>query len=87
MTCWAKVEVEAERQKIGVIRNELQNHLNFNTLERLTSFVQLAKDESMLPQERLALAVSGWLVGSDQALVNLPWLSRCFRFAVWCASI
>ena len=68
----AKVEVEAERQKIGVIRNELQNHLNFNTLERMTAFVQLAEDESMLPQERLALAVSGWLVGSDQALVNLP---------------
>lgn len=68
----AKIEIEAERQKIGVIRNELQNHLNFNTLERMTSFVQLAGDESMLPQERLALAVSGWLVGSDQALVNLP---------------
>lgn len=68
----AKVKLEAERQKIGIVRNELQNHLNYNTLQRLTSFVQLADDESMLPQERLALAVSGWLVGSDQALVNLP---------------
>lgn len=68
----AKVEIEADRQKIGVIRNELENHLNFNTLERMAAFAALAGDETMLPQERLALAVSGWLVGSDQALVNLP---------------
>ena len=67
-----KVEVEAERQKISVIHNELQNHLNYNTLDRMTSFMQLADDDTMLPQERLALAVSGWLVGSDKAIVNLP---------------
>ena len=66
----AKVEIEADRQKIGVIRNELENHLNYNTLERMTAFVALADDDSMLPQERLALAVSGWLVGGDE--VNLP---------------
>ncbi|NLS91226.1 MAG: peptidase [Planctomycetaceae bacterium] len=68
----AKVEIEADRQKIGVVRNELQNHLNFNTLDRMTAFLQFANDESMLPQERLALAVSGWLVGSDLSIRNLP---------------
>jgi predicted esterase len=68
----AKVEIEADRQKIGVVRNELQNHLNLNTLDRMTAFLQLADDETMVPQERLALAVSGWLVGSDVAVVNLP---------------
>ncbi len=68
----AKVEVEADRQKVGVVRDELQSQLNLNTLDRMTSFVKLAGDETLTPQERLALAVSGWLVGSDLAVTNLP---------------
>lgn len=68
----AKVELETDRQKVSVVRNELQNQLNLNTLDRMTSFLQLADDNTLMPQERLALAVSGWLVGSDQAAPKLP---------------
>ncbi len=68
----AKVELEADRQKIGVVREELGSHLNLSTLNRMAAFVQMAGDEAMTPQERLALAISGWLVGADQATVNLP---------------
>ncbi len=68
----AKVEIEADRQKIGVVRDELQNHLNLNTLDRMTSFLGLVEDENLTAGERLAVAVSGWLVGSDLAVANLP---------------
>ncbi len=68
----AKVEVETDRQKASVVRNEMQNQLNLNTLDRMTSFLLLADDDKLVPQERLALAVSGWLVGSDQAIAKLP---------------
>ncbi len=55
----AKVELEADRQKIGVVREELGSHLNLSTLSRMAAFVQMAGDEAMTPQERLALAISG----------------------------
>ncbi|QGJ69602.1 Hypothetical protein PBC10988_12840 [Planctomycetales bacterium 10988] len=40
-------------------------------LLRLEAFLQFA-DSNQLPQEKLALAVSGWLMGSNAATTNLP---------------
>lgn len=45
--------------------------LTSTTLERLEAFLQFADDETQSPQDRLALAVSGWLVGSNSAKTNL----------------
>ena len=46
--------------------------LGFNTIDRMAAFLQNADDAQMPVQEKLALAVSGWLLGSDSAIDQLP---------------
>ena len=46
--------------------------LSFNTIDRMAAFLQNADDAQMSAQEKLALAVSGWLLGSDSAIDQLP---------------
>ena len=68
----SQVDNEALRERIRPVRQELDGGLNLNTLERLAAFRQMADDEGLLPTERLALAISGWLLGSNSATSNLP---------------
>lgn len=60
------------RARIEPIGAEIERELNMNTLGRLSSFRLAMTDEAMAPAERLALGISGWLLGSDAAAANLP---------------
>jgi predicted esterase len=51
---------------------EIRKELSLNTLDRMASFLQFADEPSLPAEDRLALAFSGWLVGSDYAIRNLP---------------
>ncbi len=50
---------------------EIHEELNFATLDRLATFRRLADDNTLLAEQRLALAISGWLLGSDDAIDNV----------------
>ncbi|NUQ61363.1 MAG: peptidase [Pirellulales bacterium] len=67
-----KVQDEAVRKRIQPIRDELHTSLNLNTMDRLAAFQRMAGDDSLLPEEKVSLAISGWLVGSNAAVVKLP---------------
>jgi len=67
----AAVKDPAIREKIGPMREEIRAEINVNTLVRMTSFMQSADAPNLLPQEKLSIAVSGWLLGSDAATENL----------------
>ncbi len=58
--------------RVKPIRDEIFAELDNDTLDRLTAYRQFASDGQMLPTEKLALAISGWLVGSNNASDNLP---------------
>ena len=47
-----------------------------NTLDRMAAFLQNADDQQTPDSEKLALAISGWLLGADAATVKLQWPSR-----------
>lgn len=66
-----KVKDTAMREKLRAIREEIAAELGVNTLGRMAAFRLHAEDRSLLPEEKLALAVSGWLLGSDAAVENL----------------
>lgn len=55
------------RQAIQPIVEELTTSLSRNNLDRLVPFLQLADDETLAPEQRIALAISGWLLGADGA--------------------
>lgn len=56
---------------IAPIRAEIVEKLNYTNLERLDAYFKLAGDAELKPDEKLALALSGWVVGSANAITEL----------------
>ncbi|HVX09867.1 MAG TPA: peptidase [Pirellulales bacterium] len=61
-----------ERKPLEAVFDEMKKELNVHTLGRMASFRQFWSDPALSDHEKIALAVSGWLVGSDDALRKLP---------------
>ncbi|HEX7378643.1 MAG TPA: peptidase [Pirellulales bacterium] len=61
-----------EQRRVEAMRDELRKELNLNTLGRMASFRQFWDDPELTDQEKASLGISGWLVGSDDALRKLP---------------
>lgn len=58
------------RARLQSIYDEIVRDLNLSTIDRLTPYRQFADDPQLSPSEKLALAVSGWLIGSGGATNN-----------------
>jgi len=65
------IDNPASRKEIEPILKEITTELDLNTLVRLAAFRQNVDDPNMKPAEKLALAISGWLLGADEAVVKL----------------
>lgn len=59
------------KKQLGPVRDEIAEELNLHGLNRMGPYRQLWED-NLKAEEKLALAISGWLVGPDDALRNLP---------------
>jgi len=62
------------KQQTEVVKrltDELNKNLNTVNRPRLTAWLRLADDPNTKPQQKLALAISGWLLGGNQAIGNL----------------
>ncbi len=66
-----KVKDPAVKKQLKPLRDEINSELFVPTLDRLAPFARLADDPDMLPDQKLALAVSGWLIGANEATENL----------------
>ncbi len=67
----ARIKDEPTRKLLAPIGEELHGRLNFNVLDRMAAFAQMQGDQAMLPEEKVSLAVSGWLLGADAATPRL----------------
>jgi len=75
----AKVEDKPTQDQVQPIRDEISHELGPNTLDRMAAFRQALNDPQLLPVEKLALAISGWLTGSDAATVKMPVALSLYR--------
>lgn len=66
-----QVKDSSVRQKLEAMRSEIAEGLNYETLPRLRPFLQQANDETRTPEEKLALAYSGWVSGDAEAIDSL----------------
>jgi predicted esterase len=66
-----ELDDEPTRQSIQPIRAEIRGQLNINTIARLADFNRFADDTDLGPDSRLALAISGWLMGQGEVTENL----------------
>jgi pimeloyl-ACP methyl ester carboxylesterase len=66
-------------KEIAPVRAEIAEKLNYSTLDRLDAFSKLGGDAQLKPDEKLALALSGWVVGSDNAVTELDQALRLWH--------
>ena len=67
----AQLEDTSQKVRAEIICEEIAKELNYNTLERMTTFLRLLDDEKLNSKQKLSLGISGWLIGSDNAQENL----------------
>ncbi len=60
------------KDRIAAIAKEIQAELNINNIDRLADYLRLADDEKLGTDQKLALGISGWLLGSGSGIENLP---------------
>jgi len=54
------------------IVEEVVRELSYNNVDRLAPFAQLLSDETLTAEEKTALALTGWLLGPEEAKRELP---------------
>lgn len=59
------------REQLQPIIDEIAAELNVNTLDRMADYLRLQGDPMLSPEQKLSLAISGWLLGSGSGLDNL----------------
>lgn len=59
------------KENLKPILDEIEAEIGPNTLDRMAAFLQNADDAQMPDEEKIALAISGWLLGADAATVKL----------------
>ncbi len=75
----AKIKDSPLRAQIEPIRKELAAELTIDTLSRMAAFRQNVGNPNLAPDRKLALAISGWLLGSDDAVENLSVALSLYR--------
>jgi tetratricopeptide (TPR) repeat protein len=66
-------------KEIAPLRAEIAEKLNYSCLDRLDAYVKLSPDPKLKPEEKLALALSGWVVGSANAVTELDQALRLWQ--------
>ena len=67
-----EIEDDDIRSRLDAMRSDVAEKLNYETLARLRPFLQQADDSNRPPEEKLALAYSGWVSGDASAIDSLP---------------
>ena len=60
------------KENLKPILTEIAHEIGPDTLNRMAAFLQNADNQQTPDSEKLALAVSGWLLGADAATAKLP---------------
>lgn len=68
----AALDDAALGKKLEPIRDEIVEELNLHSLNRMAAYRQSWDYDKLKPEGKLALGISGWLVGADDAVQNLP---------------
>ena len=67
----AEMQEGLRKDALQTILAELTRELNHHNINRMADYLRLADDDNLLVEQKLALAVSGWYLGSGSANENL----------------
>jgi len=74
-----KLQDPVVRQKATAVQKEIAAELDVDTLPRMAAFLQNVNDPQMKADDKLALALTGWLLGADHAIPQLPTALSAYR--------
>ena len=60
------------RERVRPAVKEIADDMTANTLDRMATYNRFAADNQAAPENKLALAISGWLLGAGEAIEDLP---------------
>jgi predicted esterase len=66
-----KIDDTFLKQRVGMCVAEIDRELNFTTLDRMTAFRQFLDSPNLDAGKKASLALSGWLLGGNDATDNL----------------
>jgi len=75
----SQLEDQEISDTVATIRKEIFSELNINTLPRFADFVRLSEDIDLMFDQKLALAISGWLMGQGEVTQNLAVATSLFE--------
>ncbi|WP_166830985.1 carboxylesterase family protein [Thalassoroseus pseudoceratinae] len=78
-TLQQQVSQSDQQAELETLRATLRRELDLEGLDRLQPFVNLQGDVTLSPEEKLALAYSGWLLGGADAMTDLPRTLRLWQ--------
>ncbi|MBN1395952.1 MAG: peptidase [Pirellulales bacterium] len=79
----ARMKDTVAKENLQPILEEMADELSAVTLDRMAAFMQNADDAKMPDKEKVALAISGWLMGADGATEKLADAISAFKVRNW----
>ncbi|MFI4876829.1 MAG: peptidase [Blastopirellula sp. JB062] len=61
----------AKKTQVDAAIAEIKQDCSINTINRLSDFMRLADDDSLSAEQKLSLAISGWILGPNNGVQNL----------------
>ncbi len=68
----AKLPDSALRERAKKVRDEIDQEMTLNVIGRMAAYMQSLDDGEMSANDKVSLAVGGWLLGADAAAMRLP---------------
>jgi tetratricopeptide (TPR) repeat protein len=59
------------KRALEIFREELTNELGAANVERLSTFMRFADDPDQTDEQKISLALSGWVIGAGSAIANV----------------
>lgn len=66
-----QIKDEKIQLELDAACKEIQAELSVHTLDRMADFIRLSSDPALKPEQKLSLAISGWLLGTGSGIDNL----------------
>lgn len=73
-----------QAERVRPLRSIVSADLHYDNIARLEPFLRAEQDDTLTPEQKLALAYSGWLLGGDNAIADFEPMTRLWdaRFLI-----
>ena len=70
-TIVAALSEDRAAARISAVAEEIRSELSLNNLDRLSDYLRLSDDDELSAEQKIAMAITGWLLGGGAARLNL----------------